>query len=89
MSDLGETFKAYKQERREKKTLNAINSEDILIQRNIPFKKFTEDHYRVGDYNFWPSTGLFIHVKENKRGRGVFNLLKLVEKNEVTTRALP
>lgn len=78
MSELGEIFKAYKEERREKKTLNAISSEDILIQRKVPFKKFTCDHFRVGEYDFWPATGLFMNVKTKKRGRGVFNLLKLV-----------
>jgi len=80
MSELGEIFADMKQESKERKAINRTGSEDILIQRGIPFKKFTEDHFRVGEWNFWPATGLFIHVTLNKRGRGVFNLIKRLDK---------
>lgn len=76
MSELGELYRDWKKEKTAKKQLNAVASEDILIRKGVQFRKFTEDHYRVGEYNFWPSTGLFIHVHRNERGRGVFNLLK-------------
>jgi hypothetical protein len=79
MSELGELYADWKKEKQAKKECNRIGSEDILIQRGIKFKKFTADHWRVGDWNYWPATGLFIHVKEKKRGRGVFNLIKKLE----------
>lgn len=79
MSELGDLYRDWKKEKQAKKSLNSISSEDILIQRKVPFKKFTADHFRVGDFDFWPATGLFINIKTKKRGRGVFNLIKEIK----------
>lgn len=79
MGEMAELFRDLKKHNKEKKDYNRFASVDILDQKKIPYKKFTDDHYRVGDFNFWPSTGLYIHVKTNVRGRGVFNLLKAIK----------
>lgn len=67
-----------KQGKKEKKWQNEKQSLDILRQRGIPFKILSEAsaHYRVGDYDFWPTTGKFINQRTQEKGRGVFNLLK-------------
>lgn len=36
----------------------------------------------IGDFDFYPSTGLFRNRKTNKKGRGIFNLIKLINKIE-------
>lgn len=77
--DLKDLFAGMREESRDRKNFNRVGSEDILIRRKIPFKKFNEDHFRVGEFDFWPATGLFIHIKTKKRGRGVFNLLKKIQ----------
>ena len=76
MSELGETFRAYRLDRRKKKDENQDSSIAILVNNGIEFKKFTEQHLRVaGDFDFWPRTGTFINLKTREIGRGVYNLL--------------
>lgn len=36
-------------------------------------------HYRIGDFDFWPSTGKYMERSTKKTGRGVFNILKKLE----------
>lgn len=78
MGDIGDLFNDIKEEKKEKRAKNATSSRDILISRKVPFKELSSDHLRVAEYDFWPSTGLFIHIKTKKRGRGVFNLIKIL-----------
>lgn len=78
MSELGETFKMWGEHNKKKKAKNKANSLEILKSLNVEFKFLSEDHLRVGEYDFWPSTGLFIHRKTKIRGRGVRNLIKKV-----------
>lgn len=44
-------------------------------------------HLVIGDFDFWPSTGLFKNRKTGKKGRGVFNLIKVlgVDNNQNST----
>lgn len=74
--DLKDLFAGLKEEGKQRRALNRFSSEDILKQKGIPYKAFTADHFRVGQFDFWPATGLFIDIKTKKRGRGVFNLIK-------------
>ncbi len=76
MSEIGEIFAALKEEGRIKKQNNLKNSIDILKEQGVLFKRLSETHYRIGDFDFWPSTGKFLNRKTNKYSRGVFNLLK-------------
>ena len=53
-----------------------------IIERlnGIEFVVLSEEckHLRVGAFDFWPSTGKFYNQKTKHKGRGVFNLMKLV-----------
>ncbi len=79
MSELGQIFRAVREESQERKASNHIRSIMILDEENVVYKKLSPDHYRVGDWDFWPSTGLFKHLLNGQKGRGVFNLLRKVK----------
>jgi len=82
MSELGEVFEELKKLSKIKKLSNAESSRYMLLNSGIKFKELSADHLRVGLYDYWPSTGLFIHMKTKKRGRGVFNLIKKFNSKE-------
>jgi hypothetical protein len=79
MSELGEIFAAWKEESKRKKLSNAESSRYTLLNSGVKFQDLSDTHLRVGEFDFWPSTGLFIHIKTKKRGRGVFNLIKKIQ----------
>lgn len=75
-SELGELYGAWREHKKEKKENNQKNSVTILEENGVQFTKLSSTHLRISEFDYWPSTGLFIHRKTQKRGRGVFNLLK-------------
>ena len=79
MSELGDLYRDWRKEKQEKRTINYQKSEALLIKNKIEYKKLSASHFRVKEYDYWPSTGLFIHIKTKKRGRGIFNLLTLIK----------
>lgn len=74
--DLGPTFRDMREDGKARRASNRERSVLILEERGIEFTRFSESHLRVGDFDFWPGTGLFINRKTKRDGRGVFNLLK-------------
>ena len=78
MSEEGEIWGEIKKERQEKKWQNEKKSLDILREKGIEFEVLSEEsaHYRVGQFDFWPTTGKFYNQRTAEGGRGVFNLLK-------------
>lgn len=78
--DTGEMWKEHKKERRAKKEDNHKKSIALLEERGIKYRILSKEnvHYRVGDWDFWPSTGKFYNQKTGEKGRGVFNLIKKV-----------
>ena len=80
MSDIGDDFKALKEISDRKKAKNLVSSEQLLINNNVKYKKFTDYHFRLLDYpyDFYSSTGVYINTKTKQQGRGVFNLLKVI-----------
>ena len=76
MSELGEIFQARREEQKLRKIRNKESTLEILEKNKVNYTVLSETHIRVQDFDFWPSTGLFINCKNKKRGRGVFNLLK-------------
>lgn len=78
MSELGDTFKAWNEEKKAKKLSNAENSLRLLKEKGIEYELLSSNgpHLRIGDYDFWASTGLFVHRKSKQRGRGIHNLLR-------------
>lgn len=75
-SDLGETFALMKEERRKKKSRNLHSSLDLLEKEGIEFVELSPHHFRIGKYDFWPSTGKYLNREIKKYSRGVFNLLR-------------
>ena len=76
MGDMGDYYNDLKEASKQKKIENLSSSLQLLEDNNIRFQKFSNTHIRIGDYDFWPSTGLFRNIKTNKSGRGVFNLMR-------------
>lgn len=75
-SDVAEAFKDWKKESQQKRMENNKNSTRILESLKIEFVRHSLDHLHVAQFDFWPTTGLFIHRQTKERGRGVFNLIK-------------
>ena len=75
-----EAYDALRSERIEKRQKNTAAPTQILKDRGIEFKSYNKGaHLVIEDFDLWPSTGLFIHRITAKRGRGVFNLIKLLK----------
>lgn len=78
MGDHGDFWRDIRESRQKKKQQNLNLSVEILRKAKIEFMQLSEHHLRVGDFDFWPSTGKFINMKTLRRGRGVFSLLKIL-----------
>ncbi len=81
MGDVGETFNLLKQQSKEKREKNRKSSTELLTEKAIEFEsKNIGAHLVVTGkdclIDFWPGTGKFI-TRTGKKGRGVFNLIKL------------
>lgn len=62
----------YRKENNERNSLRILQENGYtLYALNLETK-----HYRVQDFDFWPSTGKFYNQKTKEKGRGVFNLMK-------------
>lgn len=77
-ADLGETYRAWDEMKKQKRWENHENSLELLEKFKVEYVRLSTTHYRIGEYDFWPTTGLFVHRKTQKRGRGVFRLLEKV-----------
>lgn len=80
MSELGETFKAWKEYKKEKKRDNFKSSIEILKINSILFEQKSPTHLRIqtgtGYFDFWPSTGKWIRYPDKYTSRGVFRLVR-------------
>lgn len=85
MSELGDIFRAMKELGKQKRENNWENGLRILAAKKVPFQVLDEysRHIRVSNYDFWASTGLYIHRETKRRGRGIFNLLKVLRREGV------
>lgn len=84
MSDLGDAFKEYRAMRKVKKIKTIHASLDILDRNEIDYKILSKNgpHILVEEFDYWASTGLFINRKTKKRGRGIFNLLRIINESK-------
>jgi hypothetical protein len=83
MSDIGETFKAFKEERRIKRWGNFDSSIGILKSKNIPHVVCNSGNGHVlvcNDIDFWPTTGRWRRRVFNHQGRGIKRLLSYIER---------
>lgn len=81
MSDLGETFSAYREAGKVKRAENRENSAAILTERGVAFEAKNGGAHLVVSHggkvaDFWPGTGLYGLRKKRGYRRGVFNLLR-------------
>lgn len=70
----------HREKRREKKQQNLKSSLAVLRSKGIKYETLNEGngHCRIGDWDFWPTTGKFLNIKTKEAGRGVFSLLKKI-----------
>ena len=84
MSDIGETFRAARLASQEKRQQNRENSAEVLKAHGINFtSKNGGAHLVVKEksiIDFWPGTGLWIDRENSASGRGVFKLIKYINK---------
>lgn len=66
--------------RKEKKKSNMEFSTELLLENHIDFTAHNGGIHLIveNQFDFWPSTGKFINRKTKKSGRGVQNLLHLL-----------
>jgi hypothetical protein len=76
----GEVWAEYRGNNQKKKAQNEIDSIKLLESKGIDYTILNKEcrHYRVMGFDFWPSTGKFYNQKTGQKGRGVFNLIKLL-----------
>lgn len=82
MSEDGDMWREIKEAKKEKRWANERSSLRILEESGksmrVELLSPTSAHYRVNEYDFWPTTGKFYNQKTGEKGRGVFNLLKRI-----------
>lgn len=76
-------FSEQREARKKKRKANKEYNLGFLKRKNIPFVELNNGvHVRLvfddETIDFYPSTGLYI-LKDGTRGRGIFNLWKLVK----------
>lgn len=78
MSEESRIWEEHREERKKRRWSNHDNSLKLLKDRGIEFKELNKavSHYRVRDFDFWPTTGKFYNQKTGQKGRGIFNLIK-------------
>ena len=88
MSEDGEIWEKIRQDGIVKRWKNRDSSLQILEKKGIKYQTLNADvgHYRIGIFDFWPTTGKFINRRSGKSGRGVFHLITQVEKIYGNTR---
>lgn len=83
MSELGDDFRAWDKQKKEKKASNLVYSTNLLIENGIEFESKNGGVHLIvkgkdGLIDFWPSTGNYVVRKGNgKFGRGVRNVIRL------------
>lgn len=85
MSEIGETFAALRQIKRNKKLSNLIYSTDLLDKKGIKYESKNDGIHLIVEcgswfVDFWPSTGKYRCRGSKKHGRGIRELLKYIDK---------
>lgn len=76
-----EYWKKHAELSRQKRWSNDKWSIDFLTRNGVNVQVLNKNisHYRIGDYDFWATTGKFINRKTKKSGRGIKQLYKLIK----------
>lgn len=78
MGDMGDLFNDLRDHKKQKKRKNLDYAENVL--QGYEHRQVDEYLFNIGDFDFWPSTGLFKNRVTKKKGRGINNLLPLIDK---------
>jgi hypothetical protein len=81
MSEDSEMWAAVRRNSQEKRRRNEVESIAVLRRCGIRFELLSAEssHYRVGRFSFWPTTGKFYDETTGEKGRGVFNLINIIQ----------
>lgn len=82
MGEMGEIFQVMREASKEKRANNLIASLELLRSRGYIPQQLSDTHFRVGDFDFWPSTGKYLNRKTKLMSRGVRNLLTHLDKDK-------
>lgn len=80
MGDLGDYWREAKEEQKEYKWNHYDKVINTFNQEGIDFQNFGNGHLRIGEYDFWATTGTFIHRSTGKKGKGLEVFLKKIKK---------
>ena len=82
MGEMKEYFDALDQEIAKRKASQSLRSVLVLQAQGIKFTVLNQNgpHLRVGAFDFWPSTGRFVHRATKRWGRTLEGLLDLIKK---------
>lgn len=80
--DAAAMWRAYKDASQEKRAANRQDSAQILANQGIPYISHNGGVHLVvcGLWNFWPGTGKYMEIRGSRQGRGVFNLIALIDR---------
>lgn len=78
MGDMRDEFQALKECLKEEKQWNQYKHapEWQTILDKHAHQQFNDDHYRIGNWDFWITTGRFRNIKTGEKGLGVQRFLK-------------
>lgn len=65
-------------QRAQKKQQNTTSALAKLRSSNVEFEE-VDGHYKIGEYDFWPESGVFVHRGAKTKGKGVDELINLVK----------
>lgn len=78
MGDLFKTLKEVNNEERKKRLENRIYYA-LKVLEGYNHQKCSDNHYRIGNWSFWPKTDLFINNSTSERGRGINNFISKIQ----------
>lgn len=82
MGDMGDTFRAMREDSKERKASNYKQSLALLKAHGHQVVQLSDTHFRIGRFDFWPSTGKYLNRETKRYSRGVFNLIACLEKGQ-------
>lgn len=84
--NMGDIFRSHRKAQQEKRRENKALSTTRVRDSGVPFKSHNDGEHLIlaGRWDFWPSTGRYIERKgiagkAKRQGRGVFNLLSIIQ----------
>jgi hypothetical protein len=83
MSEIGETFAAWKEASTKKRAANRESSAQMLRDRDISFSQHNDGAHLIvygkfATFDFWPGTGKWVRRPTKNYKRGVVGLIKEV-----------